>query len=279
MIKTAIILTVHNRRDITLQGLRSLHQSIETSKKHSAFDIYMTDDECSDGTGEAVASEFPKVKIIKGNGNLYWCGGMRKAWQEAIDSGTEYDYFMWFNDDTCLYINALEELLNASSEKKDQCIIIGSTQNTEHTAITYGGYTKERKYVIPNGHLQLVHHFNGNIVLIPRHVYQILGNLDDYFTHSNGDIDYGLRANEAGISSFIVGDYLGDCNRHDSLDKWCNPCVPFKERWTALHKPNGMPPKEKFYLQRKHQNIFVASFHFFTIYLRCLIPQLWKLKK
>ena len=70
-----------------------------------------------------------------------------------------------------------------------------------------------------NGSLTPMHHFNGNIVLIPRFVYQQLGNPDYYFTHSKGDFDYGLRAGKTGIKMCQVGIYLCKCELHESLDK------------------------------------------------------------
>ena len=91
------------------------------------------------------------------------------------------------------------------------------------------------KIPTPNGRLTEVTHFNGNIVLIPQYVYHILGNLDYYFTHSKGDFDYGLRAQKKGIKMFQVGEVLGECDLHETLDKWCNPDIPFKQRWKALH--------------------------------------------
>ena len=268
-------MTVFNRKESTLSCLKSVYDLC--LQNCYIINVFLTNDGCTDGTPEEVARNYPEVTIINGNGNLFWNRGMWTAWNVA--SKKNFDFYLWLNDDTFLYPNALEELLKASSLKDNKSILVGSTKSSKTAIITYGGYTKDKRYVIPNGDIQHVHHFNGNIVLVPRYVYNVLGNLDPFFTHSNGDIDYGMRGNEAGISSFIVGEYLGECERHTSLDKWCNPDYSLKERWKALHKPNGMPPKEKFYLQRKHQNIFVATFHFFTIYLRCFIPQLWRLKK
>lgn len=126
-----------------------------------------------------------------------------------------------------------------------------------------------------NNSLTPIYYFNGNIVLIPRFVYQQLGNLDYYFTHSKGDFDYGLRAGKAGIGMYQVGTYLSECELHESLDKWCNPNVPFKQRWKILHRPNGMPPKETFHFEKKHIGLCSALFHYCTIYIRCIIPQLW----
>lgn len=44
------------------------------------------------------------------------------------------------------------------------------------------------------GKIEKIDSFNGNIVLIPLSVFNILGFNDNYFTHSFGDLDYGLRA-------------------------------------------------------------------------------------
>ena len=131
------------------------------------------------------------------------------------------------------------------------------------------------KIPTPNGRLTEVTHFNGNIVLIPQYVYHILGNLDYYFTHSKGDFDYGLRAQKKGIKMFQVGEVLGECDLHETLDKWCNPDIPFKQRWKALHLPNGMPPKETFHLEKRHYGLITALFHYCTIYLRCIFPWIW----
>lgn len=169
----------------------------------------------------------------------------------------------------------ISSLLNASKEKNNKAIIVGATQSADHSIATYGGRLKNGKIPQPNGKLTLVEYFNGNIVLIPAYVFKKLGNLDYYFIHSKGDFDYGLRAKKAGIKMYQVGSFLGECELHESLDKWCNPDVPIKKRWEMLHKPNGMPPKETFHLENRHYGLLYASFHFITVYIRCFFPKLW----
>lgn len=203
----------------------------------------------------------------------FWNRGMYTAWQEAAKK--DYDFYLWLNDDTFVYPNMLSTLLQAALNKKNKAIIVGATQSASKQFATYGGRLSDGKIPIPNGILTPIHHFNGNIVLIPRYVFQKLGNLDYFFTHSKGDFDYGLRANKAGIEMFQAGYFLGECEQHESLDKWCNPEVNFKQRWKILHHPNGMPPKETFHLEKRHIGLYTAIFHYFTIYLRCIIPQLW----
>ena len=68
-----------------------------------------------------------------------------------------------------------------------------------------------------------------------------------------------------------AGMYLGECDEHTTLDKWCNPDVPFVQRWKMLHRPNGMPPKETFHFEKKHQNLGVALFHYLEMIVALII--------
>ena len=57
MKRIAVLLTVYNRKEVTLKGLRSLYNAIAFlknlhPKKDYCFDVYMTDDGCTDGTGD-----------------------------------------------------------------------------------------------------------------------------------------------------------------------------------------------------------------------------------
>lgn len=135
---------------------------------------------------------YPKVHIINGNGNLFWNRGMHTAWEEAAKN--HYDFYLWLNDDTFVYSNMLTSLLQAAKEKGNEAIIVGATQSIDHQTTTYGGRLENGEIPKPNGELVSIHHFNGNIVLIPHYVYDKIGNLD-YHLHIVKEIltmDFGL---------------------------------------------------------------------------------------
>ena len=96
-IKTAIIITSFNRKEITLLCLGSLLISIKLLF-NNLVDIYLVDDNSTDGTKQAVHENFPSVIIINGNGSLYWNRGMHLAWEIAAKT-KKYDYFLWLNDE------------------------------------------------------------------------------------------------------------------------------------------------------------------------------------
>lgn len=268
----AALLTVHNRKEKTMECLNRLF--LQDIPDGISIEVYLTDDGCTDGTVEAVKKQFPQVNIITGDGNLYWNRGMHKAW-EVASKNKDYDYYLWLNDDTNLYDGAVYKLIVCSHKYVDKAIIVGATVETKsHSVVTYGGRI-DGQIVEPQGVEAEVDYFNGNIVLVPRLVFCMLGNLDWYFTHSKGDFDYGMRAQSKGIKIYQVGEALGECDAHERLDKWCDPEIPFSMRWKAMWQPNGMPPQETFHFERGHQGLVVASFHYITIIIRCLIPSLW----
>lgn len=271
-VSVAVLLTVHNRKNETLRCLSCLYS--QESQLIYSLSVFMTDDGCTDGTIEAVRDKFHDVRIVKGDGSLFWNRGMLKAW-EAASTEKSYDYYIWLNDDTIIKPQTMFCLLEAAILKNNKAIIVGATYSMDGKYTTYGGRTKSGTIPLESDTLTKVSYFNGNIVLIPSAVFDKIGMLDSYFSHSKGDFDYGMRASKAGFEIFQVGKYLGYCDLHSRIDKWCDPNIPFKKRWKMLHLPNGMPPHETFYLNRRHYGILSAVFHFCTVYIRCFLPSLW----
>lgn len=267
----AILLTVFNRKEKTIQCLHNIKaQQLPTDIQTN---IYIVDGGSTDGTVETVKKNFPEVHIKTANG-LFWNRGMIEAWKMA---GNSYDYYLWLNDDTFIHKDCISTLLYVSTQKRDKAIIMGSTTDTQGNGIlTYGGRDETGKVAQPSddGPVPVVM-MNGNIVLVPQVVYRQLGTLDPYFTHARGDFDYGLRARKAGIAMWQAGHPLGECDLHERIDAWCDPEIPLGKRWKLMHRPNGMPPKEIFYLERRHYGLGIALFHYCTIHARCLFPSIW----
>lgn len=268
-------MTVHNRKDTTIECLKCLYAN--KIPEGYTIDVYLTDDGCTDGTSYAICNLFPDVHIIEGNGNLYWNRGMWTAWSEA--SKYDYGFYIWLNDDTFVNVNMVESLLELSVKMHNLAIIIGATQSSDGQQITYGG--RDSKGNIPplDGQNHEVSYFNGNIVLIPKSVYYIVGNLDYYFSHSKGDFDYGMRAAKEGVKMIQCGKVLGVCDAHERIDKWCDSGVPFFQRWRAMWKPTGMPPHETFHLNRRHAGLLSGCFYYLVIILRCFFPWIWSIKR
>lgn len=252
-----------------LHNLYRQAEGMKAEEKYS-FKTYLTDDGSTDGTSDDVANSFPSVKIIKGDGNLFWNQGMRLAWSEAAKD--DPDFYLWLNDDTILHEGALSSLMENSEYLGHKAIVVG-TCSTLGGELTYGGRTKTHKIITPDDTIPVpCYTFNGNIVLVPKSVYMVLGSLDPRYHHSFGDYDYGVRAVKAGIVRVVAPGILGTCSRNPGIPKWSDRAYSLKERFMFLLGPKGRPPKEQFLYDYRSRGVFYAIGHIAALLLKVLFP-------
>jgi GT2 family glycosyltransferase len=243
-LRLAALLTCHNRREQTLRCLASLATAKTAALARVTVDAFLVDDGCSDGTAGAVRSQFPDVHVIAGTGNLFWCGGMRLAWTHAAANG--YDGYLWLNDDVTLDHDAIERLVATSSRlSRDDgaVIVVGATRAEEAGAVnaaTYGGLDSQG-VLPPSADVRRIDLFNGNIVLVSRRAFQVLGGLSKAYTHGLADIDYGVRAKKAGVPVWLAAGSLGSCSANKTA-RWQRTDLPVWARLRELHRPTGCPP-------------------------------------
>lgn len=249
--RVVVLLTCHNRREETLACLHRLAAQERTADVQ--IDVILVDDGSSDGTAEAVHAAFPAVTVLKGDGSLFWNGGMRLAFARALARG--YDYYLWLNDDTRLHSGALTRLLSAHEEalRTDgrPAVIVGSTCDAESGALTYGGVRRSSRWhplryaLVPPGPVSLAcDAMNGNCVLIPHAVAQQVGNLDPRFTHGIGDYDYAQRVRRAGFRVLVAPGFVGTCSRNSPGGGWQDTRLPLRVRWAKMRGPKGLPPRD-----------------------------------
>lgn len=254
MATLAILIACHNRREKTLACLEAIYA------QEVVCEIYLIDDGSTDGTSEALKALYPKVHLFKGDGSLFWVGGMRLAFSEALKVG--YDYYLWLNDDTWLDKGALAHLLDThhrlAKEGYPTSIVVGSTRDRVTGELTYGGLQRSSRWhplkfkrIEPSDRPQLCLTMNGNCVLIPHAVVEKVGILDPAFIHRTADYDYGLRATKLGCSVWVASGYVGSCARNAVGGTWEDASLPLKERWKRVVSPKGLSPREwKVFAQR-----------------------------
>src|SRR5918998_6020285 len=106
--RIAALAACHNRRRKTLSALEALFN--QKLPPGVSLRVYLLDAGSTDGTPHAVQNAFPEVELLRGDGSLFWNGGMRLAFSQALTVG--YDYYLWLNDDTILEGEALANLLH-----------------------------------------------------------------------------------------------------------------------------------------------------------------------
>ncbi len=258
----AVLMTVHNRREMTLASLHRLaEQTLHSSHRLTA---YVVDAGSTDGTSEAIRREFPQVKIVAESSSVFWNGGMRRAFQSASESG--FDGYFWLNDDTMLDVDACERLLGsvaAWEQERGPAIAAGSVLDPLTQEHAYGGFKMLRRGpkvqlrpVLPDPERsQLCDTTNGNFVYVPQKIAAALGTLEARFTHQLGDIDYGLRAGKAGFDVIVAPGYFGTCQPNSFAGTWRDRRLPFRERWQNLLSPKGAPPREWLLFVKRHYGV------------------------
>lgn len=246
--RIATLLTCHNRKEKTLLCLRKL--ASQTLPENKYIQIVLVDDGSTDGTREAVLDEFPDAKVITGDGSLYWCGGMRKAWKEAAAS--DPDYYLLLNDDTLLYPDALRDLLEITSEPDNRIIAVAAIRDPQTGKATYGGIRGKADLVAASGQNEICDTFNANAVIIPRAAYRELGIFHEAYTHGMGDFDYGYSATRRGIRVIQSAAFLGECERNAISGTWRDRSLSRATRWKRLHSPKGLPFREWMEFNRRN---------------------------
>ena len=227
----ATIITCHNRKNKTIEALKHLFVARDKYALEINLKVFLTDDGSTDGTSNAVITEFSNenIKILKGDGNLYWAGGMRLAWNAAIEEGTPWDFYLLLNDDTFLKPNAFTELLKthkyAINKFKQAGIYSGITSDIDGKNITYGG----KKYCFPiigkavnmlsTGIPQLCQMTNANILLVSHKIVERIGIFDTFYQHNCADWDYGIKTHRTGFPVLITGNICGICENDHATEQ------------------------------------------------------------
>jgi GT2 family glycosyltransferase len=219
-LRIAAIMAVYNRRDLTLACLDSLRAQ---KLPGGTLDVFVLDDASTDGTAAAIVERHPDVRLLRGDGQQYWNGGMRRAFREAMAG--DYDYYLWMNDDTMLDDGVVALLLKTERELRERghgpVIVAGTTRHPETGELTYGGQIRPSRWrrlawtlVEPGAEPRPSETMNGNTVLVPRAVVQLVGNIDPSYVQQMGDFDYGLRARAAGCEVWVAPGTIGTCASH-----------------------------------------------------------------
>lgn len=263
--KIAVLLTCFNRKEKTKLCLNNLYsQDLPSS---SDLEVFICDDNSTDGTSDMIKREFPKCRITLGNGFLYWGGGMRAAWELANQSG-EFDFFLWLNDDTFLLENTIIKLIEDYNRIGKPAIITAACKKPGTEIFSYGG-SSHLGNIIPNGRIQKVEFINGNLVLIPNQIFKEIGFNSTKYTHYLGDFDYGLRAQKEGFECYTTSTYLAECD-FNSIQNWADPAKSFRERWKMLHNVKGRAISEYVTYKSYHYGRFNGIRSFIDISCRLI---------
>jgi len=271
--RLAVLMTCHNRRDATVRCLESL--TVQRDLPGVDVATFVVDDGSNDGTADAVASRFPDVHVMHGDGSLYWAGGMRRAMAAATEIG--FDYYLWLNDDCVLEPTAVSRMLAcfralATDGGRDP-IVVGSLRDPVTGACSYGGAVRAPGWhplrferIAPADTPLRCDVFNGNLVLISRQVAENVGNLERRLRHRTADYEYALRAKRKGFTAWTAPGYLGECSRNGIEGTSEDPALPLVQRYRKLLGPKEYPITARAVYTARHGGVFWPIF-FASVYI------------
>lgn len=217
--KVWVLISVHNRRDITKRCMAHL----DGLGIHAWARVLVIDDGSIDGTPEMLREDFPWASTVSGDGSLWWAGAMRLGMDLALAAGAEC--VCWLNDDSLPGHGSLERLVHLAMEKEAVC---GGVCITSDGAFVYSGGFIEHRWPRhsssapdPTEPPMPVEWLHGNMVAIPASVCARIGLPEGrWIKHNFADVDFTLRAHQAGIPVLLVPSAAGVADRNDTASYW-----------------------------------------------------------
>src|SRR5262245_41420677 len=212
---TALSSVVLNFRtpDQTALAVDSLRNSLTPPAE-----ILIVDNHSGDGSVPMLRDAFPDIRVFESGDNLGFSGGCNLGIRAALDGGARFVLLM--NSDAILAPDALECLLAAVEETPSLGIVapvLLSREEPDHVA-SAGVFFSERTgrmrhraagrrfAAVGSDRIRVIDAVSGCVMLVRREVFEQAGLLDDAYFFSFEDIDFCLRARDAGFQTACVHD-------------------------------------------------------------------------
>lgn len=270
-----VIFTCFNRKSKTIKVINDLVNGNPSVK----FKFIIVDDNSTDGTSKALKELNYDIHLIQGNGNLFWCGGMRLGINHFISTNPADDeYCMFINDDVDFFKGAIDKLIDQHGNR-ESVSIVGATCD-EFRQITYGLQKKNSQFRKSYTQIQVpASDFceifgdtaNANCWLIPNKMLKSIGNMNSYYRHSLGDFDFGYRLTAKGYLLASSKEYVGICLRNSIENTWMDCNLSIVERIRKKESVKGSPFNETFYFLKEHYGLVYAIFKSLIPYVRIFL--------
>jgi hypothetical protein len=197
--------------DLTRDCLLSLRKI-----DYANTEIVLVDNGSGDGSAERLAAEFPEVRLITNEKNLGFPAGNNVAIRDAMARNP--DYFLLLNNDTLVAPDFLSKMVGvAESDAKIGAVNPKILYFEPNDRIWFaGGFYKpwwstgkvrgqNRRDVGKYNETREISFATGCAFLIKTGVVRQIGLLDEVFFLGFEDLDWTMRAMQAGFRAFYVG--------------------------------------------------------------------------
>lgn len=199
--RIAVVVPIYNRRAITCEFLRSF-----SSVGYANYELILVDDGSTDGSADAIAHEFPDVRLLQTPGEYWWSKSMNHGVRDALERGAEY--VLSINDDVSFEPDFLSCLVQYALDHPRTLVGCIIYRRDDRRRLWYAG-GKMSLFLGELFHRSSAHDgqlrwLTGMGTLIPADVFREIGLYDDVrFPQYFGDADFSMRARSAGFALAI----------------------------------------------------------------------------
>ncbi|HEU4505157.1 MAG TPA: glycosyltransferase family 2 protein [Nitrospira sp.] len=198
------LIPAHNNKPEVLQVLRCLER-----QRYGDLEVLLVDDGSTDGTGEEVRRRFPRVRVLQGDGQLWWTGANILGVSDVTERARTGDFILLLNNDVSMDDDYVGELVKCSEhlgraivgstivdDERRDCMVAGLrldrrlrvTEQTDAAAIRESEYD-DQVDVLP-----------GRGTLVPLEVFRRIGTFNRRrLPHYGADYEFSIRARRAGF--------------------------------------------------------------------------------
>jgi len=204
--KVSLVTPIFNGIKDTVEFLNSL-----SNITYQNYEIIIVDDGSTDGSSEVIIKQFPYVRLLQGDGNLWWAGGTNLGVRDALERGA--DFILTINNDNVVSPDFLTALIETALAHRD-CIIksVGYDYIDRNKIWFFGGEIRwwrgrieqlMRDIDLENRTVE-VPFANGNSTLIPAKVFHEIGLYDEInCPQYHADSELLLRAHKHGFRILV----------------------------------------------------------------------------
>ncbi|MEV0139404.1 glycosyltransferase family 2 protein [Streptomyces globisporus] len=254
----AVLMTSHDRRARTLSALRALEEQ-RGLPAWTTLGVHLVDTGSTDGTPEAVRLRHPAVEVMSVGADIPRNQALRIASRNSRSGGGgggplggapggpshAWTHQLWLDDGVELFRDTLATLLRTSEAAGSDAVVVGAVRNAYGDTVYSGRRGRSLTLVEPCAHRpERCDTYDGRVVLVPRAVYDVVGDPDKVFRHRMGDYDHGRRARRAGVAAFVAPGHAGECVDGPAAPGSREPGIGVREALRRVTSVRELPPRQ-----------------------------------
>lgn len=205
-----IIVPVHNRIQSTIEFVKSIN-----NQRYKDYKVVVVDDGSTDNTETILNETYPDVVVLKGDGNLFWGGGINKGLDYVCEVANEDDYIAFANNDVKILEDTIVNLFYSIDEiglyhsltvnSSDIVVSSGAKINNWLLFSTTHPLRKRNYKDVKNLSKIEIDLMTGRFIIFPKKVLEYYPRIDTInFPHYIGDNDFSLSLKKKRIKCYIV---------------------------------------------------------------------------